>query len=268
MDSNLQNKLFNYEPTPPTGAWDKIVAALDKEETPLYAQKLYHYQQQPPASAWDAINSHLPNQAPVVPLSKKWSAPVKYISAAAIIAGLVILVTFLVNQPPSTPTQQARKLLQRNNSSNTGTYSVQNSEKPEDVIVTTTAAKPGTTNRSYVASTFSTSYNKLKNLIAPAPAFKPLPVSSTDTDVTIAAIKAPISVDYEELNRYMIFSNKDVAIKVSKKTFGWFDCAYNNQSALCNEHMDLLQEKIAASAVAPSSDFIGMMDILKTLQEN
>ncbi|HLG41395.1 MAG TPA: hypothetical protein VI461_17075, partial [Chitinophagaceae bacterium] len=64
--SSLQNKLYNYEQSPPENAWDKIAAALDQNG---FASKLYNYEQAPPEKIWkniaDALDeSHIHEEFP------------------------------------------------------------------------------------------------------------------------------------------------------------------------------------------------------------
>ena len=53
MNSDLQNRLYDFEADPPKEVWNKITDALDTEQT--YPQRLYEYEQQPRSQVWDQI---------------------------------------------------------------------------------------------------------------------------------------------------------------------------------------------------------------------
>jgi hypothetical protein len=58
MNSELRNKLLNFEVTPPASAWEAITIGLDKKESG-FASTLYEYELSPPASVWNNITDAL-----------------------------------------------------------------------------------------------------------------------------------------------------------------------------------------------------------------
>ncbi|MEO6613187.1 MAG: hypothetical protein ABIT05_14980 [Chitinophagaceae bacterium] len=60
MSSGLQQKMYNFEVTPPAGAWEKIAAELDESElSRQYPSRLHDIEITPPAYAWQEIAAAL-----------------------------------------------------------------------------------------------------------------------------------------------------------------------------------------------------------------
>jgi hypothetical protein len=60
-------------------------------------------------------------------------------------------------------------------------------------------------------------------------------------------------------------------VRLSKKAFTVFDCAENSaphNKERCKENIQLMQQKMAASMLSPSGDFGGLIDMIKSLEEN
>ena len=96
MAYNFIHRILNAEIPPPSSAWDKIAAALDKSQQPGFIDKLSNASIDPPASAWNNIaatldGTRIERRAGVIPSWMKWSA-------AALVAGLVVLsATYFFN---------------------------------------------------------------------------------------------------------------------------------------------------------------------------
>jgi negative regulator of sigma E activity len=121
MSSDLKNRLYNYEVTPPVTAWENIAGALDEshldnkfpstlynstitapatvwtaiseslDELQLgskFPETLYNLSAPPPAQAWDKIQAALDSAAtaPVIPARRKVIPFVRYAAAAAVLA--------------------------------------------------------------------------------------------------------------------------------------------------------------------------------------
>lgn len=99
MSSDLQNKLSRFEATPPTGVWDKIADVLDAEQA--FSKRLYDYQETPQTDVWKKIESLLeaPVPAKVVPFTTSYRRPIQYISAAGIIAAILVSAALLMKKP-------------------------------------------------------------------------------------------------------------------------------------------------------------------------
>src|SRR5438128_5291837 len=99
MNTNLQNKLSQFEPAPPEGVWDRITQALDAEEN--LPHRLYDYQEQPPVLVWNAIEAALNETSePVktIPFTTRFKKPLRYVAAASIIAVLLISSTLFLKR--------------------------------------------------------------------------------------------------------------------------------------------------------------------------
>src|SRR6185295_15813975 len=91
MSERLQNKMYDYEVTPPANLWEKIAAELDESElTHEFPSKLYELEITPPPSAWNKINASLDAEVVESPKHKKVFPIFRYAIVAAII-GLVAL---------------------------------------------------------------------------------------------------------------------------------------------------------------------------------
>jgi len=100
MAYNFIHRLLNAEIPPPESAWNKIAAALDRSEIPVFVEKLSNASIEPPTSVWNKITGALDGTRSekagrrITPWMK-WSA-------AAIVTGLVIFsATYLFNTSSS-----------------------------------------------------------------------------------------------------------------------------------------------------------------------
>jgi hypothetical protein len=76
----------------------------------------------------------------------------------------------------------------------------------------------------------------------------------------------------EKNARYLTVAHEDgTKVRLSKKVYPVINCAQQTASAIsskCKESIKALQEKMATSVNAASTDFGGLMDMLKDLEEN
>ena len=64
MSSGLENKMYDYEVSPPTGVWEKIAAELDESELEhQFPSTLHNLEVAPPATAWQNIAATLDESA-------------------------------------------------------------------------------------------------------------------------------------------------------------------------------------------------------------
>ncbi len=60
MSSGFQQKMYNFEVTPPAGAWEKIAAELDESElSQQYSSRLHDIEIIPPVHVWQSITASL-----------------------------------------------------------------------------------------------------------------------------------------------------------------------------------------------------------------
>src|SRR5258705_4353274 len=113
MSERLQNKMYDYEVTPPADLWEKIAAELDESELAHeFPSKLYEIEITPPVAAWSKIEASL-NAEDVESPQRKKLFPVFRYAAAAVIIGLVALGSIQLLKGKSTSkeiVQQKEKL--------------------------------------------------------------------------------------------------------------------------------------------------------------
>ncbi|HYH13671.1 MAG TPA: hypothetical protein VD794_00530, partial [Flavisolibacter sp.] len=72
--------------------------------------------------------------------------------------------------------------------------------------------------------------------------------------------------------RYKVVAKEDgKLVRLSQKAFAVFDCAVKataNKNIRCKENIESMQEKMATSVISPTGDFAGLIDMIKTLEEN
>lgn len=259
MSSKLQNKLMNYQPEPPAGAWDGIAAALDNAPPIPFSEKLFHFEQAPPAAAWSRIEAALDTEAPakVVRMGRgRWIA-----AAAAVLILAFSATTYIMNRQSGAPSGTASSPVPEGSpvipvTTDTSTFNTE--IQSEETIAQAPAEQ---------RETFSNSAPGRG--IATAKPIKRRPV--------IAAALGPALPRWEKAerrqplqfsvpaDRYMIYSDgKSTPVKLSKKMFDMFSCAQEDLN--CRERIQGLQQKIANAAMA--SDFMGMLDLLDHLREN
>jgi len=254
MDSQLQNKLFNYEPQPPDEAWEKIAASLNENISLSVSEKLFQYEKEPPLAVWQNVVDGLENinteRAKVVPFYVRYRRPLKYSGAVAIFIFLAALTSLLVSKK-------------------TG------SELPSQSIANTRATKKDTPQTS--------SQPESNNTLQPGKNSKPEPlfgksklpkVNHEDSQISFSADEnfLPRQAGRNEIvttsltaDKYMIYSDAHGnAIRLPKKIFSAFACS--TEDLVCKQRLQQLREKFAASAM--TTDFNGLLQILKSLQEN
>ena len=237
MSSQIQNKLLHYEVPPPSKTWDKIAASLDENFPGSLAEKLYQFESAPPNSVWEKVNNNLDtkkHEAKVLPFYVRYRRPLKYSSAVAIFVFAAVLVSLLVSKKTE-------------------------SELPADRTVNFSAKKDS-------SILLEPKENQQKNLASSSlPKTNSQPVSKISQPVG-AIENADISANLSD--KYMIYYDADGnTIRLPKKIFNAFVCPLDHpDNADCKQRLKKLKEKFASSAV--TADFNGILEILKSLQEN
>jgi len=74
MSSGSDNKMYNYEVTPPVGMWEKIAAELDESElSQQFPSKLYNTEIPPPSHIWQSVAVALDESAFINDFASKLS---------------------------------------------------------------------------------------------------------------------------------------------------------------------------------------------------
>jgi hypothetical protein len=259
MSSKLQNKLLNYQPEPPAGAWDAIAAALDNAPAVPYSEKLFHFEQAPPPAAWSKIEAALEAEAPakVVRMGKRrWIA-----AAAAVLVLAFSATTFVMNRQSGSNSSTASGPTVQGSTptpANTDTTTLDTEIRPEEETITQPPQAETITAPSPGRSTATARPIKRRPLIAAAALGPALPRWEKAERRQQLQFSVPA-------DRYMVYSDgKNSPVKLSKKMFDVFSCA--QEDLRCRERIQSLQQKISNAAMA--SDFTGMLDLLSQLREN
>lgn len=254
MSSQLQNKFLHYEVPPPEGVWNKIAASLHENVSLTLSEKLYQYEENPSPVAWQNIVTQLDQpgveKTKVVPFYIRYRRPLKYSSAVAIFIFLAVLTTLLISKKTESELPAGgvvqNNLINKDSSKTPGDSEENNSSiqkennKPEQTI-----AKSKVSKRRQEEN--ETSFSFIENFLPRQAERNEVVNSSIDTD------------------KYMIYSDEDGnVVRLPKKIFSAFACP--SEDMICRQKLQQLREKFAASATTP--DFTGLLQILKSLQEN
>ncbi len=257
--SGLQNKLYNYEQTPPEKVWDKIAAALDDSHIDdKFPSKLYDTEVMPPQGAWDRIATSLEAEhASVIPMTRR-SFPLFRYAAAAVIIGLVAFgaIKWMGGNNDKTDNSIARSA---DTTTNTKKADLSNEKKAEDSNkqpeISTTPGNSVDITEAGLANT--SPVKKVKNRYTVA----------GDTDV-IDPIYAYNEHTPNLADRYiMLMTPGGDIIRMSKK-WGSLVCCVSGQEQDpdCKDQLKKLQEKLACSPVA-TSNFMDILSLVSTLNE-
>ena len=254
MDSPIQNKLLHYEIQPPEGAWDKIAASLDETISLPLSQKLYDYEEQPLGTVWQNIVAQLEGsvseKAKVVPFFIRYRRPLKYSGAVAIFIFFAVITSLLVSKKTE-------------------------SELPAQGITNGVKSKKDTSLTAGSTENITvfqpTGKNDEQGTIAKSK-IRDIKTDDSQRSVSFDADLFPREAQRNDIfstslspDKYMIYSDGDGnAIRLPKKIYSAFACSTND--LICKQRLQKLRQKFAASAV--TTDFTGLLQIMKSLQEN
>jgi hypothetical protein len=249
--SSLQNKLYNYEQTPPANTWEKIAAALDESHiSDEFPSKLYNAEVIPPATAWEKIANALETEhASPLPMRRKSYSFFRY-AAAAVVIGLAAFGII--------------KWVGGNNDKSAGGLAVtrdnqQNNRQPDSPIDNNNKTVEGNTETQNVPAVTDDQpkplLKKVKNNYA-------VPGNSDD----VQPIYAYNEHTPDLADRYIMLMTPDGGIvRVSKKWENLVCCVSGqDQDADCKDQLKKWQEKLACSPVA-TSNFMDILSLVNTL---
>lgn len=258
--SGLQNKMYNYEVTPPANSWEKIAAALDEESVHnKFPSKLYNMEVSPPASAWEAISTSLyETDEKVVPIRRKAPMFFRY-AAAAILIGVVAFGVFKLTSP-----EKRNDSIATNNQENV-TDSGQTTVPPNEGNLTATNEDtekdhPLEESKKMVASLDKSIKSSVSNALQKS--YEETPESKDES--MYEAQTSNIA------DRYIMLMTPDGNfIRVSKKLSDLVCCVSGEeQDPDCKNQIKKWQEKIAMAPIAPSPDnFMDILSLVTSLDE-
>ena len=285
MSDESQNKMYNYEVTPPAKVWDKITAALDESELTLkFPSTLYRIEIIPPDTAWDKIRTSLDSAGETtIPEHKRISPFLRYAAAAAIISlivlGAVKLFTGNKNDqevakiiPPSKDTSSP---ITTEYSNITGNNSITTDELKDAAALEDSKrmiAKldvPARNKMRIMADKYFSEPIDLTNRnteLNPGETYRELPYSEESLKEAIAGQEIYIN----PFSRYIILMTPDGNfIRISKKLSDLVCCVSGQeQDEDCKDQLKKWREKIAGSSIAPSpGNFMDILSLINSLQD-
>lgn len=256
MSNQLQHKLLHYEVPPPEGTWNKIATSLNENVSFTLSEKLYQYEEEPSPLVWQNISSQLensiPEQAKVVPFYVRYRRPLKYTSAVAIFIFLAMITSLFISKKTESevsPQGISNATIQKDTSKPSPDVSRENNSvaqlseknKPEHLIA---RSKVSRIRQEEYQSSSASSFESF------------LPQQAEKNEIVSSSISS---------DKYMMYSDGDGnVIRLPKKIFNAFACPTEDIS--CKLRLQQLKEKFAQSAT--TADFTGLLQILKSLQEN
>lgn len=255
MSSQIQNKLWHYEAQPPEEIWDKIAASLNENLLVLVAEKIYQYQAKPDVIVWQNIVAQLEapvrEEAKVVPFYVRHRRPLKYSGAVAIFIFLAVLTSLLFSKKaePELPAEGiAKTVAEKKDNAKTSFHSTQTNSL---TAPTERNNRNSLIAKSKITKTWS---GQNQNLFLRPWGLLPYPAYQYET------VNSSIASD-----KYIIYSDgKGNVVRLPKKIFNAFACPSGDVE--CKQRLEQLRKKFAASAM--TADFTGLLQILKSLQEN
>lgn len=258
MNSELQNKLLNLDVVPPSGVWGKIAASLDENVWEASSQKLVQFEEIPPETVWYKITQQLdvsvPEDSKIVSIKRNFRRTLAFVAAAVLLIVAGVTATFLINRK-SEPQLPAQNI-------DTGAYRKPDSLKPSVNAERHSSIKnannlPTPRKQDPIASGTKPGRKRGTTMEPDAPMVESyLPRSAARKDFAASSFAA---------DKYMIYSDDDGnAVRLPKKIFAAYVCP--DESDACKQRLQQLREKFAESAV--TADFTGLLEILKSLQEN
>lgn len=250
--SDLKDRLYNYEETPPSAIWEKIATSLDESHlTEAFPAKLYNAEVKPPADSWDKIASTLDAR----PAANTRFLFFRYAAAAVLIGVISFGIIKWVNKTSnSTPPGLAV-----NDKTNGGTQqpvatpnaneSLPNEKQPPAAVATepTQEAETESPAKSSVARKIKSSYAASYNNEAVEPIY------AYNETSKIA-------------DRYIMYMTPDGGIVRMSKKWGNLVCCVSGQEQDedCKDQIRKWQEKLAC-APAANSGFIDILSLVSTL---
>lgn len=242
MNERLQYRLLQYEEKPDGKVWEAISNSL--EDNISLSERLFNYEERPATSLWNKIEPVLEinYDAKLVPFTKKYKKTLTYVAAAAILGIIIITSTLLLNnkgvadelanRPAPIPKTSQQNMVNSIPDSNVKNHGLMGSDTKKNTEGSTVknagTGKSNTPNR-----------NNGLALIG---------------------------------NRYLTMEDDHgKEVRLSKKAYSVFNCAENSIAAKrknCIESIKSLQEKMATNIASPSADFAGLLEIIKSLEEN
>jgi len=270
MSERLQNKIYNYEVTPPAKTWEKIAAALDESEmNHEFPSKLYEIEVTPPATTWDKIKTSLDDaeqvdSAAIESTRSKKVFPIFRYAVAAAVIGLIAFggIQLLKNKSSdSSIASQNKKSVNKDSviPPSTNEPNVSTDIKKDDITLEDS--------KQIIAKQDIQIHKKIKN--ASKNYFIQSSLNADESNYTGSTITSEEIKDVA--NRYIAVMTPDCnVVRISKKLDHLACCvAGDDQGTGCKDQMQQWQKKIARSSIAASpANFMDIVSLVSSLQDN
>jgi hypothetical protein len=283
MSKGIQHKLLNYETAPPAGVWEKIAEALDESGISYeFQSKLLNAEVNPPPTAWKKIEHALSaesisenNKGRVIP----WF---RYAAAAAIAAMLllggiqlfrnngtkvngsnsvVVSTPDPVKQTPSVDiTVPVTNTITDEQRDDAALEASKHTMASLEVSVSNRIKK---STRHHIAQPIALSSFQATDL-NPQEMYQDIPCNEVDPPSVMHSDRRD-NLKY----RYITLMTPDGnIIRMSKKWSNMLCCvAGEDQDDDCRNQLKKWRDKLAGSALAPSANFLDMLNLVNSLQE-
>jgi len=275
-DGELTQKLYNIEITPPPDTWNKIVTALETNIQEEYPAKLYNLEITPPAETWQRISTSLDAEESLPQIPSKRRLPlIRYAAAAAFIGAVAFGTVKFLNQ--KTDHSQATKIVlpQKNSQNNVPSEAQKNTPAQTTPLLSNDLPKE---NLSFVKTN---AVSKKRPPMVQASYMTQLAEVSSSTsnssspDFQQASLRGEVPGNcstISEADRYLNFINPDgYLIRISKKLADALGCFYKNGNSReynqCQEQIKKWGNKIAQSPASSPDNFLDILDIIKSAQD-
>ena len=285
MKNKLQHKLYNYQVSPPPGAWDRIAASLDESHlSESFPSKLYNLEKTPPAGTWEKISGELfTNKEVSKPLFRKLIPFIRYASAAILIGIIAFTAIWLINSGNKnvTTAKTENNILNSNPKENTTNESNSPDTKADELQQERDDAALEASKQIIAKLDIP----QKKRLVPSYTEFITSPIAITrnlynhnpeDTyrEIYYNNIQSTIHLEADKYNiddRYaMLMTPEGKIIRLAKKWGDLLCCvAGEDPNENCTDQLKKWRTKIACAPLAPSpGNFLDILSLVNSLKEN
>jgi hypothetical protein len=259
--SSLQNKLYNYEQTPPEKVWGKITAALDESNLEdKFPSTLYNSETVPPFSAWDKITSALDAEpGTIIPVTRRGFPFFRYAAAAAVIG----IIAFGIMKWTGNSSKVKAGSEDIANTKKTDAPDNTQTTNPNENDIAESPAKEDNAAIEKNAAEVNTGETKTTRTKKVKPGYAITEnIDETEPIYAYNEYTPPNLAD-----RYVMLMTPNGIIRMSKKLGNIVCCvAGEEQDDDCKDQLKKWQEKIAASPIAPApGNFMDILSLVSSL---
>jgi hypothetical protein len=276
MNNTLQNKILNYEVSPPAGVWKKIEDALDESELAHeFPSKLYGAEVLPPVSAWNKIANSLDSEQEAGIQERRRISPLLKYAAAAVVIGFLAWGGIQVLNNRSGNTDVAKQEVSHPEKDSQDSFTNQDNNGPDENMASADnnfSSEEARNDAALEASkkTFAKldipSKSRMKEI---ASGFSFASTSGSESIPGIFPNNEIVSGN--PANRYITLMTPDGhIIRMSKKLTDMVCCVSGeDENDECMDQMKKWREKIICSPTCHSTgSFMDMLDLVEALQDN